>query len=74
MDRLDSNLEKDTSILCLLASITLLLSKTESRSFMGANKQSIDVSSSSFSTAVKYEVVYKFIIQMFFYPLQRGIN
>ena len=41
---------------------------------MGANRQSIDVSFSKLSNSVKYEVVYKFINEMFFYPLQRGIN
>ena len=73
MDRLDSKLEKETSILGLLDSIKHLLSPTESRSFMGANRQSIDVSFSKLSNSVKYAVVFKFINDMFFDPLQRGI-
>ena len=74
MDRLDTNLEKEKSILCLLDSIKLLLTTTKSWSFMGANRQSIDVSFTRFSKSLKYEILYKFINEIFFDLLHGGIN
>ena len=74
MDRLDTIYENETSILCLLDSIKLLLTTTERRFFMGANRQSIDVSFTIFYKSSEYEILNKFINEMFFVPLHGGIN
>ena len=74
MERLDTIIEKKTSILYLLDSIKLLLTTTERGFFRGANRQSIDVSFTKFSKSSEYEILYKFINEIFFVPLHGGIN
>jgi len=74
MDRSETNLENETSIVCLLDSIKHVLATTERRCFMGANRQNIDVSFTIFSTTREYENNYKFINELFFVPLHGGMK
>ena len=72
MDRSDNNHENE--ILCLLASIKHVLSTTESRCFMGANRQNIDVAFTIFSTTPEFGKIYTFINELFFVPLNGGMK
>ena len=74
MDRLNNTDKNETSILCLLASIKHVLLTTESRCFMGANRQNIDVAFPIFSTSSEFGKIYTFINELFFVPLQVGMK
>ena len=74
MDRTQFKPDHEPSIVCLLDSMKYLLSTTESRYFMGANRQNIDLSYISFSCSPKYAIVHKFISEMLFVPLINGIK
>ena len=74
MDRSDFKSNHEPSIVCLLDSMKYLLSTTKSRYFMGANRQNIDLSYISFSCSPKYAIVHKFISEMLFVPLIKGIK
>ena len=74
MDRSDFKSNHEPSIVCLLDSMKYLLSTTESRYFMGANRQNIDLSLISFSRYEQYEIVHNFINEMLFVPLNKGIK
>ena len=73
MDCTKFNPDHEPSIVCLLDSMKYLLSTTESRYFMGANRQNIDLSLTSFSHCVEYAKVHKFINEMLFFSLNKGI-
>ena len=73
MDRSQINLDHEQSIVCLLDSMKYLHSTRESRYFMGATRQDIDFSVIDCSKNEQYAILYKFINEMLFVPLNKGI-
>ena len=73
MDRSHKKQDLETSIVCVLASMKDVLATTANTCFMGANRQKIDVSFTSFSDSSKYAILHKFINEMLIVPINSGV-
>ena len=73
MDRSHANQDLKKSIVCVLASMKHVLATTANTCFMGANRQNIDVTFTSFSESSEYAILYKFINEMLIVPINSGV-
>ena len=74
MDRNLINHDDETSVVCLLSSMKNVLSTTELTTFMGANRQNIDMSFVDFSTNRDFSNIYKFVNEKLIGPLNLGLK
>ena len=73
MDRNKISSDDETSVLCLLASMEIVLATTALTNFMGANRHNIDISFTTFCTNQRYSLIYKFFNEKIMGPLKNGL-
>jgi len=73
MDRSHASKDLEKSIVCVLASMKHVLSETENKCFMGANRQNIDVSFPIFSEYPEYSILFNFINENIIVPINTGV-